>query len=170
MNMYGVPASHQDRAYSELTVPGSFATSVNTRKSKMDRDLRDAAHSVAAGIWPSPMTISTDSNQYVQQMAANAYPGLNGLPGFEDAFPSLYPALNDVEGMGDTNWADVAKTFVDEIGKGVGGKISGVNPWSAAPKATTTAVPKAAATSMTTYALIGGGLLFGGILLFKVLK
>lgn len=169
MNIYGVPASHQERAYNELTVPGSFATSVNTRKTKMDKDLRDAAHSVAAAVWPSPMTISTDSNQYVQQMAANTYPGLNGLPGFEDAFPSLYPALNDVEGMGDTNWADVAKTFVDEIGKGVGGKISGVNPWSAAPKATAV-VPKAATTSLTTYALIGGGLLFGGILLFKVLK
>ena len=83
MNIYGVPASHQERAYNELTVPGSFATSVNTRKTKMDKDLRDAAHSVAAAVWPSPMTISTDSNQYVQQMAANTYPGMNGLPGFE---------------------------------------------------------------------------------------
>jgi hypothetical protein len=170
MNIYGVPASHQERAYNELTVPGSFATSVNTRKTKMDKDLRDAAHSVAAAVWPSPMTISTDSNQYVQQMAANTYPGMNGLPGFEDAFPSLYPALNDIsdEGMGDTNWADVAKTFVDEIGKGVGGKISGVNPWSATPKVTAPVTKPADNT--VKYALIGGAVLFGGILLFKVLK
>lgn len=167
MNIYGVPASHQERAYNELTVPGSFATSVNTRKTKMDNGLRDAAHAVAAAVWPSPLTISPDSNVYVQQMAANTYPGMNGLPGFEDAFPSLYPALNDVEGFGETNWADVAKTFVDEIGKGVGGKISGVNPWSAAPKTVPIVKPP---DNTVKYAIIGGGVLLGGFLLFKALS
>lgn len=162
MNMYGVPASHQDRAYNELSVPGSFATSVNTRRAKMDRDLHDAASSVAAGIWPSPLTISADTNPYVQQMATNTYPG------FGDAFPSLYPALNDGdEGMG-TDWAEVAKTFVDEIGKGVGGKISGSNPWATTPK-TTAVAAKAPVDNTMKYALIGGGVLLGGFILLKTL-
>lgn len=108
----------------------------------MDADLSHAVTAVAGAL--DAGAISPSSYPYSGQIGTDVYPGL-----------------------GDTDWADVAKAFAGEIGKGIGGKISGKNPY-----VTTAAAPIAAlrSTSTTTLVVIGGAMFVGGLLLIKALK
>lgn len=142
MGIVGVPASLENHVYERLTPYGALTNAVANRNIAVGNDVHNAVNAITTGI--AAEALNRKHQRYSRNMGVDTYPGL-----------------------GDTSWLDVAKTFVDEIGKGIGGKIAGRDPYQVAPKV----VPyKPPPTPWGTYALVGGGVLLAGLLLVKVLK
>lgn len=72
--------------------------------------------------------------------------------------------IYNVGGLGDGEWADIVKVFVGEIGKGLGGRISGQNPYVTRPPDT---LPPPQPTPMWVKAAVIGG---GGLLAIFLIK
>lgn len=149
--LVGVSQSKRNRVLSRLTVPGAFATAVPRYDADDARELQDAIVSVGTGL-----------KRYASSGVDNAYHRAIGIDTYD---LTLAP---DTGFGGD--WTDIVSSFVGEIGKGIGGKISGKNPYVTTVNQAPVAAPPPGMSAGVKVALAVGAGLLGVVVLAKVLR
>lgn len=150
-SLVGVRPSRIARVTKKYTVPGALTQAVASYEYKnalKRRQVLDVANTAFERDYQNAL-----SNPYHVQQATGVY---------------NVGIIEHQPGLGDTDWGDIVKTFVGEVGKGVGGWISGDNPYiTQQPQQ-----PQKPAETPTWVkaAVIGGGALLGTALIVAVLK
>lgn len=141
--LLGVAPRKSTKIAKRFTVPGALTSAVATYeydKSLARQQMMDVAKTAFEREYQNALT-----NPYHVIEATDIY------------------NVDSIETLGDGEWADIVKVFVGEIGKGLGGRISGQNPYVNRPP--DTLPPPEPTPTWVKAAVIGGGGLLAVFLL-----
>lgn len=153
--LVGVSTRKKTPVLKRYTVPGALTSAVASyayKEALGQRRVVDTARTSFERDYQNALT-----NPYHVQQATGVY-NVGIIEGKTAGLAGMDLVNDDDSGGG--GWSDVVKVFVGEIGKGIGGRISGDNPYI-----TTQAPPAAKASEVpgwVKWAVIGGSVLIGG--------